>query len=143
MGAISPPDDGECFVNFTFKVGDVVVLRGASDEMLLVREFVTGVFHAKRSDGSLLRVRSSQLLRVRRPSDEARAAEVAARKALKATEIKSRLEHVTRNQRDFEEMEGIGIRLTAKGLPDKRCKPRYRAENAPLAIKPRGRSNLP
>ena len=130
-------------MNFNFLVGDVVVLRGASDEMILVREFVAGVFHAKRADGSLLRVRSAQIVRVRRPSDEVRAAEVAARKELKATELRARKEHVDRNMRDFQVVEDIGIRLTAKGLPDKRCKPRYRADTAPVAIKPRGRSNLP
>lgn len=135
-------------MNFRFAVGDEVILsrtcgRGPKDTVLvLVREYVAGVFHAELPDGSVLRVRSSELVRVRRPSDDAARAQVAERRAQREIERAAKLDRVRRNREEFEHMEQYRVRLTADGLPDKRCKPKFSAKNAPQSIRSRGRSNL-
>lgn len=128
-------------MNFEFREKDIVVLKDRPElEMELVKEFVRGVFHAKRPDGKILRVRSAQLVRVRRPSDEAERAAIDERKAQKAQELKLRADRVERNTEEFAHLAEYRIRLTADGLPDQRQKPKYTAKNSPERIrrKPRG-----
>jgi len=133
-------------VNFDFRVGDVVEFSPSTGRgegpMELVRRFVPGVFHARTSDGRLLRVRTSQLVRLRRPSDEVEAAEVAKRRAEKVAEMEYRKQRVADNVAAFSHLGEIGIRLTAKGLPDRRCKPKYTASTSPVAIRQRGRNSI-
>lgn len=134
-------------MNFEFEEGDIVHFRKdkklepQNTDMELVKEFVRGVFHARLADGRILRVRSSDLLRVRRPSDAVKQKEVEQRKAERAVAKKVREDRVERNLEEFAEMEEYRVPLTAKGLPDKRYKPRYNAKNSPFRIKsgPRGR----
>jgi len=127
-------------VNFRFEVGDIVVLVGGGQRMVLVHEFVRGLFHAKLPDGRILRVRSSQLLRVQRPSDDVKRTETDRRKAERAVELSVRRSRVERNKQEFGYLAQFRIPLTADGLPDKRYKPKYTAANSPKGIrrKPRG-----
>lgn len=135
-------------MNFEFKVGDVVVFRPDQErgdsKMELVKAFVAGIFHAKviGGDGPLLRVRTSQLIRADRPSDEIKKAAVAERKALKQVTLAARRRRVEVNRAAFVDMVEIGIRLTADGLPDKRCKPKYTAKTSPIQIKIKPRGQL-
>lgn len=136
-------------MNFAFTVGDIVefatncVRSPKCVEMELVREYVGNVFHARLPDGTILRVRSSELIRIRRPSDEVERVAVEARKAQRKVERDAREDRVERNKEEFAYMGKYRVRLTAKGLPDKRCKPKFSAKNAPQSIRARGRSNLP
>lgn len=135
-------------MNFAFEVGDIVVFtprnkrREDGVEMELVREFVRGVFHAKLPDGRILRVRTQELIRVRRPSDEIKRAQVEERKKAKALDLQVRKDRVERNVQEFEHLKEFRIRLTAQGLPDKRCKPRYTAKNSPVIIRTKPRGSL-
>lgn len=131
-------------MNFEFRVGDFVEWKKMPGVRLeLVREFVAGIFHAKREDGTLFRVRSADLsVRLRRPSEEIERKKIDERKARKQEELRVRKDRVEKNRKEFAHLSAYKIRLTADGLPDQRCKPRYDAKTSPKSIKPRSRSNL-
>lgn len=135
-------------MNFSFEVGDIVEFRMDSPrrkngvEMKLVRKFVSDVFHAELPDGSLLRVRTNELLRIRRPSDAVKHRQVQMRKLEKKRQRDLRTAMIERRRTEFAHVKEFGIRLTAEGLPDQRMKPRYSAKNAPIVIKSRKRSGL-
>lgn len=135
-------------MNFEFKVGDVVIFRpdqGRGDsKMRLVKAFVAGIFHAKviGGDGPLLRVRTPELIRADRPSDAIKRAAIAERRKIKKAVLAARRRRVEVNREAFVDMVEIGIRLTADGLPDKRCKPKYTAKTSPVQIKVKPRGQL-
>jgi hypothetical protein len=129
-------------MNFSFKLGDIVVLRtDLHRQMVLVKEFVDGIFWAQGSKGILVRVRTAQLLRVRRPSDDIKQQAVDLRKLERAKLKVLRNKRREENIAEFKSMEKLGVRLTADGMPDQRIKKlKFSAVNAPVIvkIKPRG-----
>lgn len=129
-------------MNFKFLVGDHVIFRPelnrGKDRMVLVKEFVEGIFHAETLHGQILRVRSNQMIRLYRPSVAEKQVLIDERKEQKRKELEVRKARIEKNEEIFARMREFRIPLTAQGLPDRRHKPKYNASNAiDLKIKPR------
>lgn len=136
-------------MNFTFAVKDEVVFIPGSKHIAAklfpapIILTVTKVFpkagalwlQSPTKRHEVYRVRTSDVVRIRRPSDDVEADRIAHKKLERAAkkDIEDRM--IARRREEFQHLEEYKIRLTAKGLPDQRMKPRYTASNAPILFR--------
>lgn len=111
------------YINFSFELGDIVRHPTLGDQDLEVSKLFPKTKHvllAKTPDGSVYRLYTAELVRVRRPKDEIAKAERETARLAKAEAKKAEMKFIEARRSAFARYLASGGRLTKEGLPDKR-----------------------
>lgn len=110
-------------MNFTFEEEDIVRHKFMGEQDLVVSKTFRQAKHVvmlKAADGTVYRALTRDLIRIRRPKDEAALAQRQAEREARRAEREKEEAMIEARKRAFQRHVEAGGRLTADGLPDRR-----------------------